>query len=48
MDIIFYFIEIGDEFRARRLYKNEIYALTDSEKKIIRRAFYNEFGYQFD
>ena len=45
---IYYFIEIGDEFRAQRFFQNEINNLTDSEKKKIRRAFYDKFGHEID
>ena len=45
---IYYFIEIGDEFRARRFFRNQINDLTDSEKQRIRREFYNKFGYEID
>ena len=45
---IYYFIEIGDEYRAKRFFRNEINELTDSEKKKIRREFYNKFGYEID
>ena len=42
------FIEIGDEHRAKRLYCNEKYELTDSERKRIWFLFYEKFGYAIE
>ena len=45
---IHYYIEIGNEFVARRIFREEKNELSDSEKKRIRRAFYDKFGYEID
>ena len=45
---IFYFIEIGDDPRAKRFFRNEKNDLTESEIRKIRKAFYEKFGYEIE